>query len=335
MDLDARARAILQIVVEAYIDEAQPVSSAAVSRRGRHLSLSPATIRSAMADLEERGLLHQPHTSAGRVPTEQGLRAYLEGAMNPKLHPWDRSHLDQAAASTDPAEFPLTLGQSLAGLSGQVAVVAVPRYLGSRVREIGLVRVAARRFVAYFVSPGGFMQQKLVEVDFDLSAAELTEVQNFLSVRLRDRRLDEARELVRKELADAEALRDSMRLRALEIARQALPEAEMRVHVEGATHLVDHPEFADVEKLRAVLRAIEDKTSVLRLIDRILDSNGVQVLLGSREVPELACVGSSMATPGGAAGAISLIGPLRMDYGRLVPMVGYALELFNGYWQHV
>jgi len=211
----------------------------------------------------------------------------------------------------------------------------VPRYLGSRVREIGLVRVAARRFVAYFVSPGGFMQQKLVEVDFDLSAAELTEVQNFLSERLRNRRLDEARELVRKELADAEALRDSMRLRALEIARQALPEAEMRVHIEGATHLVDHPEFADVEKLRAVLRAIEDKTSVLRLIDRILDSNGVQVLLGSREVPELACVGSSMATPGGAAGAISLIGPLRMDYGRLVPMVGYALELFNGYWQHV
>jgi heat-inducible transcriptional repressor len=333
MDLDSRARTILRLVVESYIDDAQPVSSAAVARRSRSLALSSATIRAAMAELEQMGLLHQPHTSAGRIPTEQGLRAYLDEVMSPKLHPWDRSRLDQAAASPDPSDFPTVLGQSLAALSGQVAVVAVPRFLGSRVREVGLVRVSARRFLAYFVSPGGFVQQKLVEMDFDLSAAELTEVQNFLNEKLRDRGMDEARALVRAELAEAEALRDSMRVRALEICRQALPDPEMKVLVEGATHLVEQPEFADVEKLRGVLRALDDKANVLRLLDRILDTSGVRVLLGSREAPELACVGSGMPTPSGSSGVVSLIGPLRMDYGRLVPMVSYALELFDGYWQ--
>lgn len=335
MDLDIRARAILQLVVEAYIDDAQPVSSASVARRGKSLALSPATIRAAMADLENQGLLHQPHTSAGRVPTEQGLRVYLDGLMSPKLHPWDRSRLDQAAARTTPSELALTLGQSLAGLSGQVAFVAVPRFLGSRVREVGLMRVGEGRFIAYFVSPGGLVQQKLVEVGFDLSQKELTEAQNFLNERLRDRTLDEVRRLVREELDQAESLRDSMRVHALEICRQALPDTEMRLHVEGAAHLLDQPEFADVDKLRSVLRALEDKAALLRLLDKLLDSNGVQVVLGSREVPELACVGTSVPTPSGESGAISLLGPPRMDYGRLVPMVRYAVQIFSGYWERI
>jgi heat-inducible transcriptional repressor len=107
----------------------------------------------------------------------------------------------------------------------------------------------------------------------------------------------------------------------------------MKVHVEGATHLIEQPEFADVEKLRAVLRALEDKANVLKLLDSILDTGGVRVLLGSREAPELARIGSGMTTPSGSGGVVSLIGPLRMDYGRLVPMVDYALRLFDGYWQ--
>lgn len=333
MQLDARARSILQIAVEAYIDEAQPVSSATVLRRGTALALSSATIRTVMADLEAQGLLYQPHTSAGRIPTEQGLRVYLE-LMNPKLHPWDRSRLEQATVQSDPTEFPVALGQGLAVLSGQVAVVAVPRFVGSRFREVGLVRLDPGRFVAYFVSPGGLVQQKLVEVDFDLTGEELTSVQNFLNEKLRDRSPEAVRALVREELAQAEALRDSMRLHALEICRQVLPEPEMRVHVEGAVRLVDQPEFADVEKLRAVLRALEDKTALLRLLDRILDGSGVNVLLGSQEVPELACVGAGLTTPTGQS-AISLLGPLRMDYGRLVPMVSYAVRLLEGYWQRI
>src|SRR5690349_18149545 len=123
MELDPRSRSILQAVVEAYVDEAQPVSSPAVAKKRAELKASPATIRAVMAELEERGRLSQPHTSAGRVPTEQGLRVYLDGLMNAKLHPWDRSRLD-AAAEGDPADFPASLGQALSGLSGQLALIA-------------------------------------------------------------------------------------------------------------------------------------------------------------------------------------------------------------------
>jgi len=212
----------------------------------------------------------------------------------------------------------------------------VPRFLGSRFREVGLVRCGPGRFVAYFVSPGGLVQQKLVEVDFDLTPDELTTVQNYLNERLKDRTLEVVRELVRQELTQAEALRDSLKCQALEICRQALPDTALRVTMEGATHLLEHPEFADVEKLRSVMRALDDKAAVLRLLDRVLDAHGVRVLLASehqlRDVPELACVGTGVSMPSGQSGAIGLVGPARMDYGRLVPMVRYAVELFESYW---
>jgi len=339
MSLDGRARDILQVIVEAYIDEAQAVSSAAVARRGRALRLSPATIRSVMAELEELGLLTQPHTSAGRIPTELGLRTYLDGLMSPKLHPWDRSRLDATLQGGDLAEFPSSLGQSLAGLSGQVAVVAVPRFLGTRFREVGLVRCATGRFLALFVSPGGLVQHKLVEVDFDLKETEITWVQNFLNERLRALTLAEARALVQQELGRAEALRDTLTRQAFAICEQALPSSELRLLVQGAARLVEQPEFADVEKLRSVLRAIDDHAALLELLDRVLDGDGVQVVLGSEhqlgEATALACVGSRWQSGNGDSGAVSLIGPQRMDYGRLVPMVRYAMQLFEGYCERL
>jgi heat-inducible transcriptional repressor len=319
-------------VVEAYIDEAQPVSSAAVSRVRPELKASPATIRSVMAELEENGLLLQPHTSAGRVPTEKGLRAYLDGMMSEKLHPWDRSRLD-AAASGDPADFPAALGQVLSSLSGQLAVIAVPRFVGSRFREVGLLRCERGRFLAYFVSPGGLVQQKVVDVDFDLTLEELTQVQNYLNERLQGRTLEEVRGLVREQLDAAQSEAFMLARQALEICKRALPEPDLKLVVEGASHLVQQPEFADVDKLRTLLRTLDDRAALLRLLDRVLDGQGVRVVLGSealREVPDLACIGSTL--PGSSGSALSVVGPTRMDYGRLVPLVRYATVLFERYW---
>ncbi len=335
LEIEQRAQKILQLVVEAYIDEALPVSSTTVAKRGRSLHLSPATIRSVMAELERRGLLSQPHTSAGRVPTELGMRAYLDGLIDLQLGPRDRTRLDQSARAEDPAEFPEVLGQKLAGLAGQVAVVAVPRFIGSRMREVGLVRLGPRRFFAYFVAAFGLVQQKLIEVDFDLSASELLTVQNYLNESLRDRSLDEARAFIREQLARAQSLGDHTCLRALTIGQKVLPERELRVHIEGTTHLIDQPEFTDHDKLRAVLHALDDKTSLLRLLERILDTNGVQVVLNTHEPPPLAWVGANVLCASGRGGAIALLGPLRMNYVRVVPMVRYASQLFDSYWQRI
>jgi heat-inducible transcriptional repressor len=341
MDFDARASAVLHTAVELYIVEAQPVSSAAVAKRLRGHKVSPATARAVMADLERIGLLYQPHTSAGRVPTELGLRLYVDNLVNPKLRPRDRSQLEATAASSGPDTFPTTLGRRLAGLSGQVALVAVPRFLATPIKEVGLARCDARRFLAFFVSPGGLVQQKVVEVDFDLRPELLTSAQNFLSDKLRDHTVTEVRALIRTELEEQRTTADCLHREALEIGARALPEPccgdDLEIYVEGTSHLVGQPDFADVERLRELLETIEERATLLKLLERVLDSSGVRVMLGSdhhlAEVPELACVGGSWQGPSGNTAVVSLLGPARMDYGRLVPMVSFATQLLGRYWE--
>lgn len=339
MELDRRSNTILQLVVEAYIHHAQPVSSSAVARLRPELGLSSATIRAVMADLEAAGLLYQPHTSSGRMPTERGLRTYVDSLVSPKLRPWDRTRLEATAANTDFAAFPTHLSQTLSGLSGQVAVVVVPRFLGSRFREVGLVRCGSGRFLAYFVSPHGLVQQKLVEVDFDLNPEALLRIQNFLNDRLRDRTLDEVRALLQAELHEARETRDVLRAQALEIGQRVVPALELEVLVEGASHLLDQPEFADLETLRTLMKTIEEKETLLQLLNTLLDNAGVKVMLTSehplRSLPDLACVGCAWTGPSGNRSAIGLLGPTRMDYGRLVPLVQYATEIFGRFWEQL
>lgn len=339
MLLDPRTRTILQAVVETYLEDAVPVSSSAVLRRQSGLGMSSATVRTIMAQLEETGYLAQPHTSAGRVPTELGWRAYLDGLMSPRLRPWDRNRLEAATAQSRAENFALELGESLASLSHQVAVVAVPRFLGTRLKEVGLARCDARRVLAYFVSPSGLVQQKLIELDSDMSADELTRIQNMLNDRLGNRTLHEVRALVQQELRGDYAQRDELERRAFCLAEQMLPDNTFDVVVVGTPHLLEQPEFADVSKLHAALRAIEEKRTVLKLIEEALDGSGVKVVLSSEhhveELSALSLVGSAWTSASGPAGAISLLGPARMDYGRLVPLVGYATHLFGRYWERL
>ncbi|MEZ0311728.1 MAG: heat-inducible transcriptional repressor HrcA [Myxococcota bacterium] len=361
MELDVRKRAVLRVVIEAYIDDAQPVSSAVVARqlealstarhaRDRHAAAwSPATIRNVMAELEAGGFLAQPHTSAGRIPTEKGLRLYLDDLMSPKLRPWDRTRLDEVAAGAAPSSLPTALGQSLAGLSGQVALIVMPSFLGGRFREIGLVRVNPGRFIAFFVSVSGLIQQKLVEVDFDLTPDELMRIQNFLNERLAGRSLDEVRALIARELGEAESELDLIKQRAYAIGQQAIPQPTPSLVLEGTAQLIEQPEFADVAKLRSLVHAIEDKTALLTLLDKLIEvpmaakaageDAGTKVVLASEhdmsDMLEVSFVGRAIASPSGEQATVSILGPSRMDYGRLVALVDYASQLLSKYWERI
>ncbi len=333
MDLSPRDREVLRAVLEIYLETGDAVSSLAVAKRVSGLKASPATIRNVMADLEHRGLLQQPHTSAGRVPTEGGLRLYLDALLSPKLRPWDRTRLE-AAAGDDSS--PSSLSQGLAGLSGQLTIVAVPSFLGARFREIGLMRVDAGRFAAFFVAPSGVVQQTMVEVDFDLSSEELQRIQNFLNDRLRDRNLEEVRIILRDELADDHDQYDTLRKRAATIGQRVVPQPGTELYVGGQANLVDQPEFSDHERLKSLLRTIEEKSALLALLQRVVEGPGVKVLLGSdhevREMLGVAAVGAYSATPSGESAAVTILGPTRMDYGRLVPLVDYASTLLARQW---
>lgn len=330
---DVRDREVLRAVIELYLETGDAVSSLAVATRVSGQKASPATIRNVMANLEARGFLQQPHTSAGRAPTEMGLRIYLDSLLSPKLRPWDRTRLEAAAVELDPA----SLSEGLAGLAGQLTVVAIPSFLGARFREIGLSRIDPGRFAAFFVSPSGVVQQTLVEVDFDLSAAELQRIQNFLNELLHDCTLEEVRKILRAELNNAQVQYDTLRTRAAEIGQRIVPRPETELYVGGRSNLVDQPEFADAERLRALLRTIEEKSSLLTLLNRIVDGPGVKVLLGSdhevREMLGVAAVGAHAPTPAGAGAAVAVLGPTRMDYGRLVPLVDYATTLLSRHWR--
>jgi heat-inducible transcriptional repressor len=338
MELDARSTAILQQVVDGFIREAQPVGSGTIA--SRLSDVSPATVRAVMAELEAQGLLHQPHTSAGRIPTEKGMRAYVDSITKPRLRKADRSRLDAAAAGADLTDLPAALGQSLAGLSGQVAVVAVPRFLGSRFSEVGLVRLETRRFLAIFVSHGGVVQQKMVETDFDIDLAQLQLAQNFLNEHLKRQSVSELRDAIRQELDGQRSRYDSLRREALQIGIRTLmaQSDDLEIIVEGASHLVGQPEFTDFDRLRDLLRAIEERTALLELLEHVLDGFGVQVMLGSEHhvrvlSPEVACVGVPTVGPDGRSAALTLLGPARMDYTRLLPLVDYAAELFGRSWR--
>ena len=340
MDRDARRTTLLQLLVEAYIETAQPVSSSMLLLRHPQLGLSSATIRASMADLESAGLVLQPHTSAGRIPTEQGLRLYLDQLAPRRLQPRDRSRLQAVAEASDAGDFSQALGQALAALAGQVAVVATPRLVDAHMREINLVRCEAGRLLAILVSPQGLVQQRRIQIDAELEPAELTRVQNFLNARLLGRSLSDVRAGIEAELNDAHACQAAWERRALVIGALVLPaaaeEAQVDVVVEGAARLLDQPEFSDLSRLRAVLCIVEEKEALLTLVARILDTLGVRVMLGSEhrlpKVPDLACVSCTWQAPSGQRTVVGLLGPSRMDYARLMPMVRYATQIYGRYW---
>lgn len=342
MERQSRRHTILQLIVESYIQNAQPVSSTMVATACPAVNLSSASLRAVMAQLERDGLLTQPHTSSGRIPTERGLRAYLDNLVAHRLRPWDRTRLE--ATTIDPTggsadTFVTRLGQTLSALAGQMAVVAVPQFAGERLRELGLVRLDACRVLAYFVSPHGHVQQKLVCLDFDPTNEDLSQLQNYLNAHLGKSSLAEVRATLQTELHNAQVAHDRLRARTARLGQSVLPKPSFRVVVEGALQLLSQPEFADVTTLRAVLETIEQKQRVLHLLDGLLEKGGVQVMLGSeharKDLHKMACVGCTRRDGAGARATISLWGPSRMDYGRLMPLVGYAANLLGRFYDYV
>lgn len=337
MDLDPRSQHILQVIVESYVAHMQPVSSNTVAGLLEDMHLSSATVRSKMAELEACGLLHQPHTSAGRVPTEKAFRIYLDGLLSPKLRRRDRTRLDAAFEHVHWPDFPTNLGQTLANLSGQMAVVAMSRTLDSGVKEVGLLRYDKKRFVVVFVCSNGMLRQKVMTVDFDVEATDLLAAQNFINEQLACCSIGELRQRIEQELEGVRRRFVSLQRNALEIGAHAIKGAQkgprLDLFVEGANHLVGQPEFSDMHELQAMLRAVEERTALLELLTLILDSGGVKVVLGSEHrvtaLSHITCVGSAACVNVGTSAAVTLMGPARMDYGRLVPLVEYATHRFE------
>ena len=334
--LSERGRLILEAIIEEHIASAQPIGSKSLTRF-QGISLSPASVRNVMAELEELGYLRSPHTSAGRVPTEKAYRYYVDSLL--QICSIDRGSRDRIEQhyhkrGLQMAELLREASRTLSAVAHYTGLVMVPRLQSTVFRRIEFVRLSPRQVLAVFITQSGMIQNRLIETGEEFTASELEQITNYLNQTMHGLSIQEARALILAEMTREKALYDRLLQRAFRLSEAALSEvSDGEVIIEGTSHLLDQPEFSDLERMKRVFRAFEQKSLLLNLLDRGLQAKGVQVIIGGEsECPELA--GCSLITANytgrrGTLGALGVIGPSRMPYATLIPIVDYTAGMIS------
>ena len=341
LELSDRQREVLTGIIEAYIATAEPVGSRTLAKR-RDITVSAATIRNVMSDLEDMGLLSAPHASAGRVPTPLAFRLYVERlAQRGRIGPRERA-LIQAIASDqgDIKKLLRQAGQVLSTVARHAALVLMPELDEVRFESIELLPLREDAVVAVFVARSGFVQHRVLGIEFSVGRDELVGMSNYLRSIVTGRTLAEVRREILRAMSDERAQADTLMRHALFLGERALAETGGRdMLLSGERTLLEHPEFADIQQMRRLMRAFEEKTVLLRLLDVAaaapIDAHAANdaetlVVLGdesaSSELKNLAVVSASYAGGEGPAGRVGVVGPTRMDYSRVIPLVEMTAE---------
>ncbi len=334
--LTDRCQLILEAIIEEYIATAQPVGSKALTRNHR-IKLSPASIRNVMAELEDQGYLVSPHTSAGRIPTEKGYRFYVDTLL--RVADLDTSQKDQIEIQyrqqgLQMADMLREASRTLSSYSHYTGLVMVPRLTTTVFRHIEFVRLSKHQLLAVFVTQSGLVQNKLVETDEDLSPAELEQITNYLNQTLTGLSIQEVRARIIAEMKQEKALYDQLLRRAFTLSSAALSdEPGGDVIIDGTSYFLEQPEFSDLQQMKRIVKTFEQKSLLVDLLDRGINTEGVQVLIGSEtECSDLA--GCSLITAAysgkrGTLGTLGVIGPNRMPYSSIIPIVDYTANLIS------
>jgi heat-inducible transcriptional repressor len=330
--LDKRSRLLLKRLIEQYIEEGQPVGSRSLSKISG-LELSPATIRNVMADLEELGFVSSPHTSAGRVPTPRGYRFFVDALMTVQPLQAEQTQLMQGQLQVaEPQRAIQNAAQVLSSLSSFAGVVLSPRR-ASTFRHVEFLRLSDRRILMIVVSPEGDVHNRILLTERAYSQAQLIEAGNVLNQQFAGMTFEDARANLRGELGE---LRQEM-ADLMEAAVQAGAEEVERsdpVVISGERNLFGaHDLAADMEKLRALFDLFEHKTRLLQLLDVSGRSQGVKIYIGGESdlVPldELSMVVAPYEVDGRVVGTLGVIGPTRMAYERVIPIVDITAKLLS------
>jgi len=334
--LSDRSQQILEAIIEEYIATAQPVGSKALARN-RGIKLSPASVRNVMAELEELGYLASPHTSAGRIPTEKGYRFYVDSLSRVgELDDRQKNQIEQQYCQhgLQMTDMLREAGRALSTVSHYTGLVMVPRLRTTIFRHIEFVKLSPRKILAVFVTQSGLVQNKLIDFDEELTAGDLEQITNYLNQTMNGLSIQEVRARVLAEMAQEKALYDQLLRRAFTLSRAVLvDESTGDVIIEGTSHFLEQPEFSDLQCMKRIVQAFEQKSILIDLLDRGFNTQGVQVMIGSEtEYSELA--GCSLITAcysgkRGVLGTLGVIGPNRMPYSTLIPIVDYTANLIS------
>ncbi|HTQ13224.1 MAG TPA: heat-inducible transcriptional repressor HrcA [Rhizomicrobium sp.] len=342
-ELGERPREIFRHLVDAFLASGEPVGSRTLSQRLPH-TLSPASIRNVMSDLEHMGLLAAPHTSAGRVPTEKGLRLFVDGLLEiGELAPPERAQIEARLQQQNRSlEDVLTQASlMLSGLSRCAGLVVAPKQDGT-LRHVEFVAVAPRRALVVIVSEDGQVENRLIETPPGLPASALAEASNYLSARLKGRTLESARAEIAQELEGERAELDTLTkkivaegLATLSQAADGARSEEKVLIVRGASHLLESVEArGDLERVRTLFDDIERKNDLIRLLELAGQGDGVRIFIGSENRLFSLSGSSIVAAPyansaGKVVGVIAVLGPTRLNYARIIPMVDHTAKVVS------
>jgi heat-inducible transcriptional repressor len=334
-EIGARAKKVLHAVVSEYLSTGEAVGSQTVARR-YPLEVSPATVRNVMSDLEEMGLLRHLHTSAGRIPTDRGLRYYVDTLLRVRsLSINEKEEIRERVGpiASDPQEVMPRVSRVLRELSRLAVVVQTPRPESDSVSHLEFVRLRDNQLLAVIATGSGQIQNKLVPLDFSLSPGDLDRINNYLNSLIAGLTLDQVRTRIVQEIEKERTANDEVLARGLELAVAAVPAdtAGGDILVDGQANLI--ATASDLDRAKRVLRTLEEKDVIVRLLDRTLSAPGICVFIGSEanlaDLTDLSVVAASYGGEDRPLGTIGVIGPSRMNYSKVIPLVDFTAEVIT------
>jgi heat-inducible transcriptional repressor len=338
--LSDRAQTLLRVLIESYIRDGQPVGSRVLSRESG-LELSSATIRNVMADLEEHGFVASPHTSAGRVPTDKGYRFFVNSLL--RVEPLDETAIAEIRRQVDgrresSKDLVASVSQLLSTVTRLAGVVTVPRGQLASITHIEFVPLSENRVLTVLVFDDREVQNRIIQLERYYSADELRRASNYLNDQFRGRTLPQVREEILRQLAETHAHMNQIMLDAISVAQQVFEtggEADDRLEyvIKGETNLMGVAELTNVEKLRRLFEAFNEKRDFLHLLDHSLKAEGVQIFIGHESgfqiLDDCSVVTAPYAAGDSVVGVVGVIGPTRMAYERVIPIVDMTAKLLG------
>lgn len=334
--LNDRARQLLKTLVEMHISDGQPVGSRTLARLSG-LNVSPATVRNIMSDLEEYGFIASPHTSAGRIPTEAGYRLFVDSLI--QVEPLQEGVIQHFSEELSHAGDTQALVQSastlLSGITQLAGVVTLPKHKNSSIRQIEFMPLSDQRVLAVLVLSNDVVQNRILNLERSYSRPELEKAANFLTEQFAGLDIQVARERLTDELQNMRNSLNDLMESVLELGEQAFSSTDETEDfvLAGETQLMDCAELSDMEKLRSLFEAFHEKRDILHILDRCVDAEGVQIFVGHESgypvLDDCSVVSAPYLQDGKIIGVLGVIGPTRMAYNQVIPVVDVTARLLG------
>ena len=331
-----RARRILSAIIDKYIEEGIPIGSKSLSLAD-NIGLSPASIRNVMSDLEELGFIASPYTSAGRVPTSKGYRFFIDSLL--KLQPVEATELERIKKrvnlrESNSRELAISVSNTLSAITKLAGIVTIPKQQVTRLKEIDFIQLSEKRILAIIVMNETEVENRILQMKRDYSKDELKQASNYINTHYRGRSLSYIKKHLINELMQTKESVNSLMSDLIDIADQVLDFAEPDEYiVAGQRRLMDFHELADINKLRQLFDAFKEKQQLLELLDKSMSTNGIQIFIGEESGYKMfdncTLITTPYTTEDGAIGVLGVIGPTRIAYQKVIPIVAITAKLLG------